>query len=133
MLQHVQLSEQIRPRFTQACCWDVKQPANQPIVLAHPSLRYTVPVAGTFTLNNDNNNNNQGSHFPAVSRISAILKFQNPQKKKKKIRPNLFLKRQLKLTQTASKLQPRADNRILHLVFALRYEISCDQPVAIVF
>ena len=51
----------------------------------------------------------------------------------KKIRPNLFLKRQLKLTQTASKLQPRADNRILHLVFALQYEISRDQPVAIVF
>ena len=26
---------------------------------------------------------NQGSHFPAVSRISAKMKFQNPQKKKK--------------------------------------------------
>ena len=35
--------------------------------------------------------------------------------------------------QTASKLQPRADDRILHLIFALLYEISCDQPVAIVF
>ena len=82
----------------------------------------------------------QGSHFPAVSRISAksevseSTKKTNPQKKKKKkIRPNLFLKRQLKLTQTASKLQPRADDRILHLVFALRYEISRDQSVAIVF
>ena len=53
--------------------------------------------------------------------------------REKKIRPNLFLKRQLKLTQTASKLQPRADDRIVHLVFALRYEISRDQPVAIVF
>ena len=52
---------------------------------------------------------------------------------RKKIRPNVFLKRQLKLTQTASKLQPRADDRILHLVFALRYEISRDQLVAIVF
>ena len=52
---------------------------------------------------------------------------------RKKIRPDLFLKRQLKLTQTASKLQPRADDSILHLVFALRYEISRDQPVAIVF
>ena len=35
--------------------------------------------------------------------------------------------------QTASKLQPQADDRLLHLVFALRYEISHDQPVAIVF
>ena len=35
--------------------------------------------------------------------------------------------------QTASKLQPQADDRILHLVFALRYKISRDQPVAIVF
>ena len=61
---------------------------------------------------------------------SANKKQTNP---RKKIRPNLFLKRQLKLTQTASKLQPRADDRILHLVFALRYEISHDQPVAIVF
>ena len=52
--------------------------------------------------------------------------------REKKIRPNLFLKRQLKLTQTASKLQPRADDRILHLVFALRYEISRDRPVTIV-
>ena len=25
---HVQLSEQIRPRDTRACCWDVKQPTN---------------------------------------------------------------------------------------------------------
>ena len=72
----------------------------------------------------------QGSHFPAVSRISAKMKFQNP---RKKIRPNLFLKRRLKLTQTASKLQPRADDRILRLVFALRYEISRNQPVAFVF
>ena len=54
-------------------------------------------------------------------------------KNPKKPRPNLFLKRQLTLTQTASKLQPRADDRILHLVFALRYEISRDQPVTIVF
>ena len=61
---------------------------------------------------------------------SAKKKTPNP---RKKIRPNLFLQRQLKLTQTASKLQPRADDRILHLVFALRYEISRDQPVAIVF
>ena len=81
----------------------------------------------------------QGSHFPAVSRISAKMKFQNPRKKKlireKKIRPKVFLKRQLKLTQTASKLhvQRRADDRILHLVFALRHEISRDQLVAIVF
>ena len=78
----------------------------------------------------------QGSHFPAVSQISAKMKFQNPRKKKqsaKKIRPNVFLKRQLKLTQTASKLQRRSDDRILHLVFALRYEISRDQLVAIVF
>ena len=28
--QHVKLSEQIRPRDTLACCWDVKQPTNQP-------------------------------------------------------------------------------------------------------
>ena len=59
---------------------------------------------------------------------SAKKKTPNP---RKIIRPNLFLKRQLKLTQTASKLQPRADNRILHLVFALRYEISRDQPVIV--
>ena len=64
---------------------------------------------------------------------SAKKKLIRKKKKKKKIRPNLFLKRQLKLTQTASKLQPRADDGILHLVFALRYEISRDQPVAIVF
>ena len=52
----------------------------------------------------------QGSHFPVVSRISAKMKFQNPRKKKlireKKSGPIYFLKRQLKLTQTASKLQP---------------------------
>ena len=30
MWQHVRLSEQIRPRDTLACCWDVKQPSNQP-------------------------------------------------------------------------------------------------------
>ena len=29
MWQHVQLSEQIRPSDTLACCWDVKQPTNQ--------------------------------------------------------------------------------------------------------
>ena len=52
---------------------------------------------------------------------------------RKKIRPNVFLKRQLKLTQTASKLQRGADDRILHLVFALRFEISRDPLVAIVF
>ena len=28
--QHVQLSEQIRPWDTLACCWDVNQPTNQP-------------------------------------------------------------------------------------------------------
>ena len=28
--QHVKLSEQISPWDTLACCWDVKQPANQP-------------------------------------------------------------------------------------------------------
>ena len=28
MWQHIQLSEQIRPRDTLACCWDVKQPTN---------------------------------------------------------------------------------------------------------
>ena len=28
--QHVKLSEQIRPWDTLACCWDVKQPTNQP-------------------------------------------------------------------------------------------------------
>ena len=27
--QHVKLSEQIRPRDTLACCWDVKQPTNK--------------------------------------------------------------------------------------------------------
>ena len=27
--EHVKLSEQIRPRDTLACCWDVKQPTNQ--------------------------------------------------------------------------------------------------------
>ena len=31
MWQHVQLSEQIRPRDTQACGWDVKQPTNKPL------------------------------------------------------------------------------------------------------
>ena len=30
MRQHVQLSEQIRPCETLACCWDVQQPANKP-------------------------------------------------------------------------------------------------------
>ena len=29
MWQHVKLSEQIRPRDTLACCWDVKQPTNK--------------------------------------------------------------------------------------------------------
>ena len=52
--------------------------------------------------------------------------------REKKSGPIYFLKRQLRLTQTASKLQPRADDRILHLVFALRCEISRDQTVAIV-
>ena len=28
--QHVKLSEQVRPWDTLACCWDVKQPTNQP-------------------------------------------------------------------------------------------------------
>ena len=28
MWQHVKLSEQIRPRDTLTCCWDVKQPTN---------------------------------------------------------------------------------------------------------
>ena len=76
--------------------------------------------------------------FPQFRRFPRKWSFRIREKKiirekKKKIRPNLFWKRQVKLTQTASKLQPRADDRILHLVFALRYEISCDQPVAIVF
>ena len=29
MWQHVKLSEQIRPRDTLACCWNVKQPTNK--------------------------------------------------------------------------------------------------------
>ena len=29
MWQHVQLSEQIRPWDTLACCWDVKQPTDK--------------------------------------------------------------------------------------------------------
>ena len=74
--------------------------------------------------------------FPRFRRFPRKWSFRIHKKKtnpRKKIRPNLFLKRQLKLTQTASKLQPWADDRILHLVFALQYEISRDQPVAIVF
>ena len=65
----------------------------------------------------------QGSYFSAVSWISAKMKFQNPRKKtnpRKKIRPGLFLKRQLKLTQTASKLQPRADDRVPILFTGMR-------------
>ena len=74
--------------------------------------------------------------FPRFRGFPRKWSFRIHEKKttsRKKTRPNLFLKRQLKLMQTASKLQPRADDRILHLVFALRYEISRDQPVAIVF
>ena len=32
MWQHVELSEQIRPWDTLACCWDVKQPSNKSFV-----------------------------------------------------------------------------------------------------
>ena len=74
--------------------------------------------------------------FPQFRRFSQKWSFRIRKKKtnpRKKIRPNLFSKRQLNLTQTASKLQPQADNRILHLVFALQHEISCGQPAAIVF
>ena len=74
--------------------------------------------------------------FPRFCRFPRKWSFRIREKKtnpRKKIRPNVFLKRQLKLTQTASKLQRRADDRILQLVFALRFEISRDQLVAIVF
>ena len=78
---------------------------------------------------------NRAPIFPRFRGFPRKWSFKIREKKnpRKKIRPNLFLKRQLKLTQTAIKLQPRADDRILHLVFALQYEISRDQPVAIVF
>ena len=38
VLQHVKLSEQIRPWDTLACCWDVKQPTNKLLPLATPNI-----------------------------------------------------------------------------------------------
>ena len=44
--QHVKLSEQIRPRDTLACCWDVKQPTNKKAQLIAPSCFVQASKAG---------------------------------------------------------------------------------------
>ena len=41
--QHVQLSEQISPWDTLACCWDVKQPTNNQTNPRFQSLTHTLP------------------------------------------------------------------------------------------
>ena len=43
--QHVKLSEQIRPRDTLACCWDVKQPTNKtnPLHFTLAGFSYALP------------------------------------------------------------------------------------------
>ena len=62
MWQHVKLSEQIRPRDTLACCWDVKQASKQPIpfgtvpyrtVLARPDDLVTCPYHFSLRLSTE--------------------------------------------------------------------------------
>ena len=54
MWQHVQLSEQVRPRDTLACCWDVKQPTNQTT-----SAQRSCVIRTHFDHNENSNNNNE--------------------------------------------------------------------------
>ena len=51
--QHTQLSEQIRPWDTPACCWDVMQPTN----------------------NNNNNNNNIHRRHPSLPLFTPVIPF----------------------------------------------------------
>ena len=43
MWQHVKLSEQVRPRDTLACCWDVKQPTNKQTDTSSPMCTPVTP------------------------------------------------------------------------------------------
>ena len=81
MWQHVQLSEQIRPRDTLACCWGVKQAANQ------QWTAYTLSVGSAGEEREGGSSwmdlavvNVQSLEFVAETRILAEMKIKNHRK-----------------------------------------------------